>query len=254
MIKIGSAGSDEHGKYTGGAAGDQTGGEVCLRDWYNRPWNVVLRPKSAYVAADMVRAMRAACVNDNVGYDQYQRTTLYTQAKAVGWDITKIAIPCETDCSALIAVCANAAGIRVSKDIYTGNMVRALKATGQFEVLMASKYLTSDQYLQAGDVLVYEGHHTAMALQYGAQAYYRNGWNYDYNGWFYSPNGGRSYHKDCWQTINGHRYYFNGDGYAVTNWQVISGRDYYFEPRAGHPLECALYKTDDDGVQGPGEF
>ena len=119
---------------------------------------------------------------------------------------------------------------------------------------MASKYLTSDQYLQAGDVLVYEGHHTAMALQYGAQAYYRNGWNYDYNGWVYSPNGGRSYHKDCWQTINGHRYYFNGDGYAVTNWQVISGRDYYFEPRAGHPLECALYKTDDDGAQGPGEF
>lgn len=254
MIKIGNAGSDERGKYTGGAAGDQTGGEVCIRDWYNRPWNVVLRPLRAHVAADMVRAMRDACVNNNVGYDQYQRTTLYTQAKAAGWDITKITTPCETDCSALIAVCANAAGIRVSKDIYTGNMVRALKATGQFEVLMASKYLTSDQYLQAGDVLVYEGHHTAMALQYGAQAYYRNGWNYDYNGWFYSPNGGRSYHKDCWQTINGHRYYFNGDGYAVTNWQVISGRDYYFEPRAGHPLECALYKTDDDGAQGPGEF
>ena len=228
--------------------------EVCLRDWYNRPWNVVLRPKSAYVAADMVRAMRAACVNDNVGYDQYQRTTRCThRPSAVGWDITKIAIPCETDCSALIAVCANAAGIQVSKDIYTGNMVRALKATGQFEVLMASKYLTSDQYLQAGDVLVYEGHHTAMALQYGAQAYYRNGWNYDYNGWFYSPNGGRSYLRTA-----GRRSMAIGTISTAMATQsstgVISGRDYYFEPRAGHPLECALYKTDDDGAQGPGEF
>lgn len=253
-IKIGHAGSDERGKYTGGKTGDQTGGEVCIRDWYNRPWNVIVRPQSAYVAAGMIRAMRAACINDNIGYDQNQRTTLFTQAQSADWNISKIATPCETDCSALIAVCANAAGVPVSKDIYTGNMVKALKATGQFDVLTASKYLSSDQHLQAGDVLVYEGHHTAMALQYGAQATYHKGWNYDINGWFYSPSGGRDYLKNCWQTINHHRYYFNDDGYALTNWQQIGGKWYYFEPVAGHPLECALYVTDATGVQAPGEF
>ena len=252
-IMIGHAGSDENGKYNGGAAGDQTGKEVCTRTWYNRPWNKVLRPKSPYVAAEMVRAMREACSNDNIGYDQGQRTTLYTQAKAVGWNIAAIAVPCETDCSALIAVCANAAGVSVSKDIYTGNMVRALDATGQFDVLTDSKYLTSDKYLLAGDVLVYEGHHTAMALQYGSKANYRQGWNYDYYGWFYSLTGGRDYLKSCWKDINHHRYYFNSDGYAVTGWLELNNKWYYFEPRARHPQECAMYVAP-DGEQHIGEF
>ena len=84
-------------------------------------------------------------------------------------------------------------------------------------------------------------------------------WNRDSNGWWYAFSS-TDYYKSCWQIINGHRYYFNPDGYAVTNWQVLPHwetgelRDFYFEPRAGHPLECALYKSDDDGAQGPGAF
>ena len=35
----------ENGKYKGGNAGDQTGTEVCIRVWYNRPWNYVIRCK-----------------------------------------------------------------------------------------------------------------------------------------------------------------------------------------------------------------
>ena len=46
----------------------------------------------------------------------------------------------------------------------------------------------------------------------------------------------------------------NADGYALTDWQLIDGKWYYFEPRAGHPLECALYVTDANGAQGPGAF
>lgn len=252
-IKIGHAASDERGKYTGGTAGDQTGKEVCIREWYNRPWNVVLRPKSVYVVAGIVRTMKAACDNEKIGYDQNQRTTLYARAKEVDWDLSRIAVPCETDCSALVAVCVNAAGVTVSKDIYTGNMVNALMGTGQFDKLTASKYPTSDKYLQAGDILIYEGHHTAVALEYGSAADYRLGWNYDMHGWWYTDYA-RHYLKNCWQNINGHRYYFNPDGYAVTNWQEIGGEWYYFEPRAGHPLECALYKTDDRGAQYIGEF
>lgn len=41
--KISNSGSDEHGNYKGGQAGDQTGREWYIRDWYNRPWNCVLR-------------------------------------------------------------------------------------------------------------------------------------------------------------------------------------------------------------------
>lgn len=82
---------------------------------------------------------------------------------------------------------------------------------------------------------------------------YELGWNHDNNGWWYADSKS-TYHKSCWQIINGHKYRFNPDGYALTGWQEIDGKWYYFEPRAGHPLECALYVTDRDGVQYIGEF
>lgn len=82
---------------------------------------------------------------------------------------------------------------------------------------------------------------------------YEIGWHHDSNGWWYAFSTTECY-RSCWQIINHHKYYFNPDGYALTNWQEIGGKWYYFEPRAGHPLECAMYVTDGDGVQAPGEF
>lgn len=82
---------------------------------------------------------------------------------------------------------------------------------------------------------------------------YEPGWHHDDNGWWFADTA-QSYLQSCWQNINGHRYYFSQDGYAVTGWQEIRGKWYYFEPRAGHELECALYVTDRDGAQAPGEF
>lgn len=166
-VKIGHAAVDENGKYSNGKAGDQTGKEVCIRTWYYRPWNKVVRPKNTGVALKIAKTCVAACNNNNIGYDQYQRTTLYTQAIKLAFDLAKITTPCECDCSSLVAVCVNAAGIKVSKDIYTGNMVTALKNTGAFDVLTNSKYLTSDAHLKVGDILVYEGHHTAIVVDIG---------------------------------------------------------------------------------------
>lgn len=82
---------------------------------------------------------------------------------------------------------------------------------------------------------------------------YVQGWHHDSNGWWYADTQ-QSYYRRCWRVINRHKYYFNSDGYAVTNWQLIDGKWYYFEPVSGHPLECALYVTDASGAQGPGEF
>ena len=82
---------------------------------------------------------------------------------------------------------------------------------------------------------------------------YEIGWHHDQNGWWYADTK-ESYLKSCWKVINGHKYYFNSDGYALKNWNQISGKWYYFENTNGHPLECALYVTDADGVQAPGEF
>ena len=90
-------------------------------------------------------------------------------------------------------------------------------------------------------------------IQDDEQTEYTLGWKKDKNGWWYADSK-TTYYKSCWQIINGHKYYFNPDGYAVIGWQVIDGQDFYFEPRAGHKLECALYVSDQDGAQGIGGF
>ena len=168
-VYIGHASIDERGKASGGTAGDQTGKEVYKRTWYSKPWHTVFRPKSPEIAEKIAKAMEQACANNNIGYDQYQRTTLYTQAKAKNWDISKVTTKCETDCSALVAVCCNAAGVTVSKDMYTGNETAVLKGTGKFDVFTASKYVISSDYLLRGDILLGTGH-TAIVLSDGAKA------------------------------------------------------------------------------------
>lgn len=167
-VRIGHASINENGKTQGGVAGDQTGREVCTRDWYNKPWIAIIRPINAVVAEKIAKAMEQACANNNIGYDQNQRTTLYTQAKAKKWDLSKITVKCETDCSALVAVCVNAAGITVSKDFYTGNEKQALVNTGKFKALTDKKYLSSGEYLKRGDILLGSGH-TAVVLSNGSK-------------------------------------------------------------------------------------
>ena len=162
-VKIGHARMSEDGTIVG-KAGDQTGKEICITGWYNGGWNKLVRANDSSVAEKIAKAMEATCANDKIGYDQKERTTLYAEAKKKNWDIAKISTKCECDCSSLVAVCVNVAGIRVSKDIYTGNMVNALKNTGAFDVFTASKYLTSEAELRRGDILVKEGTHTAVVL------------------------------------------------------------------------------------------
>lgn len=171
-VKIGHASIGEDGAKNN-KAGDQTNKEVCTRSWYKSSWHTVLRPIDPEVAEKMAIACEAGCYNDNIGYDQNQRNTLRTQAKAVGWDISKITVPCECDCSSFMSVCAECAGVAIpyngSNAPTTHNMVSAFNSTGEFKVLQETKYLTSDEYLKRGDVLVKSGH-TVMVLENGSKS------------------------------------------------------------------------------------
>lgn len=178
-ILIGHASIDERGKASGGQAGDQTGKEVYIRDWYNGNWNVVLRPVSADIAEKMAAACETLCKGNLVGYDQYQRNTLWDELEKVGWDAAKLKTRCETDCSAFMSACARAAGIDIPRVNMGGGaynapvtytMREAFSKTGAFQVLTDAKYTSSDRYLKRGDVLVRESGHTAMALSDGAQS------------------------------------------------------------------------------------
>ncbi len=173
-IKIGHASINENAGIKNGASGDQTGREVCIRTWYAKPWSFVLRCTDEAKAEKMAAACEAGCGNPNIGYDQNQRNTLHTQAKQAGYDLSRITTPCETDCSAFMCVCAEAAGIAIpyngTNAPTTSTMKTAFTATGMFEVLTASKYVTGDAWLKRGDILVKPGSHTVMALENGSMA------------------------------------------------------------------------------------
>jgi hypothetical protein len=164
-VKIGHARLDENAKAKNGLAGDQNGKEVVIQDWYLRTggWSKVFRAKDFKIAEKIAQTMEQACKNDNIGYDQSQRTTLYYKAKEQNWNLSKIREKCECDCSSLVAVCIIAAGIIVSKDMYTGNQAEVLQRTGHFEVLKESKYLEKSNHLKRGDILLGPGH-TAIVL------------------------------------------------------------------------------------------
>lgn len=173
-IKIGHASGDENRKARGGKAGDQTKKEVFTQSWYKGSWHTVLRPKSRSLADKSAAACEAACANDKIGYDQGGRNTLHARAKTVKFDLSKIAIACECDCSSLMHVCAIAGGANLaygSNGLHTRSMVDGFVKSGDYEKLTDEKYLTSDEYLRRGDVLVKTGH-TVMVLEDGAKAYF----------------------------------------------------------------------------------
>lgn len=171
-IKIGHSSKDENGRYSGGAAGDQTGKEVCIRNWYNGGWTFVARFKDRSKAARAAAACEKACKNPNVGYDQGGRNSLRAEARKVGYFLELITTPCESDCSSFMGVCVEAAGIALPEGNgpTTRNLRKILEATGEFEILTSEKYLTSDKYLMEADILCKEGSHTVMALEDGAMA------------------------------------------------------------------------------------
>ena len=90
-VKVGSARIDENGKAHGGQAGDQTGKEVSTQSWYlhSKGWRV-FRAKNPSVAEKIAQCMERACKNSKIGYDQYQRHTLYKAAEPLGFDVSKV--------------------------------------------------------------------------------------------------------------------------------------------------------------------
>lgn len=170
-VKVGSARIDENGKTHGGKAGDQNGKEVSTQAWYRhkKGWRV-LRCKNADKADKIARAMQAACDNANIGYDQYQRDTLYNTAKGVSYDPGRVTTPCETDCSALVRVCCAYAGVMVG-NMRTTNEAKILLASGEFTELKGAKYTDQSAYLRRGDILVTRTQgHTVVVLTNGSKA------------------------------------------------------------------------------------
>lgn len=173
---ISNCGSDENGKSRGGKAGDQTGREWRLRTWYNRPWNCVLRHPNADVRNLLTEMSTEAANNDMVGYDQWQRYTYWEELVKAHYIPKNIKTACEADCSAGVMSNVKGIGYRLgikelqNVPITTTKYMRSELKKAGFEVLTDKKYLTSDEYLLPGDILLNDKSHTAVNVSRGAKA------------------------------------------------------------------------------------
>lgn len=185
---------DENGNARNGKAGDQTGREVMVQQYanYSRGWDGVLRlqqgklTKAEYQRA-LNRLMHCAvlfCENDNLGYDQNQRETLWGYMSKRNWKMRYISHmgKTECDCSMLMGVVENCSlkpikainGV-VPKTVYTGNMreiFTGLKGKAKWTWIESGLNFTNGIGLKRGDILLNEGHHTAMFLGNSKQGQY----------------------------------------------------------------------------------
>ena len=173
---IANSGSDERGRASGGQQGDQTGREWQIRSWYNRPWSCVLRYPDEKVAKLIAELAKEGANNNNIGYDQSKRTTFWNELKKVGYRPSNIKVKCSEDCSAGVSAIVKAVGYllnieklkQISEINWTGSMRINFRNAG-FQVVVDSKYLLSDKYLKAGDILLNDSHHTWINLDNGIE-------------------------------------------------------------------------------------
>lgn len=170
MIKLVHSSISENGDsgWNGKAkAGDSTGKEVCVRDWYSKPWAAVIRYPNEIIGRKAAAAAVRLANSNLIGYDQSERNTFYKALKIYDFDIDKYIMSkskTETDCSSFVyaVFAAFLPGIRYDGNApVTSNMIDVFTKWG-FTVYADSNFANSPGNLRAGDIVVKPGSHTAI--------------------------------------------------------------------------------------------
>ena len=173
MAKISNASGNEKGGITGGSAGDQTGKEIRVINWYNpsSAWDWYIEHPSDTVMEWIAVIAEEMSANDKIGYDQgNDRNTYWTQLQKAKYRPANIKTACECDCSSGVATNVKAVGYlldipelkKISHQCWTGNILSALVSAG-FKASNDQKYLTSDRYVRRGGILLnLDGHITTF--------------------------------------------------------------------------------------------
>ena len=116
---------NEKGGIYGGKTGDQTGREICVRSYYDRPWDYVLRYPDSVLADEYTRKAEEIAADDRHGYDQINR-----------WGV-------DFDCSSLVCYVVESVGIPVRQNgaSFTGNMKAAFVKCG-FDIVDTTQNAT----------------------------------------------------------------------------------------------------------------
>lgn len=119
MLKLTYASISEKGTING-LPGDQTGQEVKTRPYYDfgqqfytRFVSKSIRKKVAYIAKKLAS-------NNNIGYGQPNRKSLFDECNRIGWDASRIneIRKCNCDCSMLVICVINLSYGRIKLPYY----------------------------------------------------------------------------------------------------------------------------------------
>ena len=167
-VLIGHASIDENGTIQGKTPGDQTTKEICIREWYSKPWNVYLECLDDTLADKAAAIMEEICKNDNYGYSQPNRWAGYNAIINNGRKVA--GGKGDFDCSSLVLACYILAGLSIAASGYTGNMKSILLATGKFKAYTDAAHTGSSAYAKRGGIYLKESSHVVMALSKGSKA------------------------------------------------------------------------------------
>lgn len=165
-IEIVHASISENGTVNG-KPGDQTGGEVCQRNFYERDWITVMRPRHSETALDLANEAIDAAKNDHIGYSQGDRYSLYDYVADFGVAfMSEVDEEVNCDCSSFITTLVAMQGLKIDREMWTGSEEDELMSTGEFTSLPYK----SGMKLLKGDILIAHGHTAIVVSVSGSEA------------------------------------------------------------------------------------
>ena len=150
----------ENGKATGGKKGDQTKKEVKVAPYYNFGQTWVIRFRNTKRGKLAGKAAKLLAQNDNVGYAQDDRVSLYNECERINWDIDRIneIRKCNCDCSLLIVCAINFAyGKRKLGCYYTTKSLPTICNTFKTNFIKKDSAIKTKKF-KKGDMVGKSGH------------------------------------------------------------------------------------------------
>ena len=133
------------------------------REWYNRPWNYILRHPNTNVGFMLGKIARLAARNRHTYFDNEgtERGTFILQLAKADYLPEKISNECYADCYTAVSGCVIAVGKRMGitklceMDPYSdyGTIIKNL-TSAEYLIHDDDKYINSNEYLLPGDILV----------------------------------------------------------------------------------------------------
>lgn len=155
----------ENGKAIGGKPGDQTGKEVKVANYYDFGQDKCIRFKEVTYGRRAGAYAKKLAKNENIGYNQNQRATLFQLASESGWNFERLMnelnykkVNC--DCSSFVSTVINLAfGKRLVPCCTTSTLWNQCEKTGKFKRLDIKK---AEAEFHKGDMPIKAGKHVII--------------------------------------------------------------------------------------------